>query len=155
WASLGARFYTAAVFAGCGLDVTGVPVASNEVYQQALADGEFDIGMAPETQAVRWRDQLRILGQMRRRRSPLFPDAPTFTELGLFEVKNSFTLILRQGAPQQAFDAIRRAGLRAAEQQDLRTKLEQFGLEMRDAADPPAEPFADEIRLFRDFAQKA
>ncbi len=73
----------------------------------------------------------RILATSGARRSPQYPDVPTFKESG-YDIEGSawYALFAPAGTPAPIIDPLAKAAIEAIRQPDVRQKLEPLGLEV-------------------------
>jgi tripartite-type tricarboxylate transporter receptor subunit TctC len=115
-----------------GLEMTHVPYKGTAPAMQAIAAGEIaaistvvaDIGTLVKA------GKARLLATAGARRSPQFPDVPTFREQG-FDVEGEgwYALFAPAGTSAATIDRLSRAAIAAVRDPALRQRLEQMGLE--------------------------
>jgi len=124
---LGVMFAKAA-----GIDMIHVPYKGTAPALQALTAGEIsaistvvaDIGNLVKG------GKARLLATAGAKRSPQFPDVPTFRESGYdIEGESWYALFAPAGTPKAAIDRISAAAVSAVHEPALRQKLEGIGLE--------------------------
>lgn len=94
-----------------GVDITTVPFEGPEQIA-ALLGGHVDVALAHPAPIVQHvsAGRLRVIGVFRERRSPLFPDAETFKELGYDVTLGVYNfLIAPKGTPPAVADTIQHA----------------------------------------------
>jgi len=115
-----------------GLDLTHIPYKGTAQVLQALIAGEIpaavlaiaDLGTLAQS------GKARILASAGASRSPQYPDVPTFKESG-YDIEGSawYALFAPAGTPRSVVDRLAAAAVAAAQQPDLRQKIEPLGLE--------------------------
>lgn len=73
-----------------GADITYIPYTGTGATETALVGGEVDMLWGYTTVAVRQGDATRVLAVATEERHPLFPDSPTFGELGIEMVGGAY-----------------------------------------------------------------
>lgn len=73
-----------------GAETTYIPYTGTGATETALVGGEVDVLWGYTTVAVRQADAVRVLAVATEDRHPLFPDAPTFRELGIEMVGGAY-----------------------------------------------------------------
>lgn len=73
-----------------GVETTYIPYTGTGATETALVGGEVDILWGYTTVAVRQGDATRVLAVATEERHPLFPDSPTFRELGIEMVGGAY-----------------------------------------------------------------
>jgi tripartite-type tricarboxylate transporter receptor subunit TctC len=73
-----------------GAAMTYIPYTGTGATESALLGGEVDVLWGYTTVAARQGDAVRVLGVSTEERHPLFPDAPTFRELGIEMVGGAY-----------------------------------------------------------------
>ena len=107
-----ARLSMAALVYELNLDVFHVPYPSSGPYYAAILSGEVQIGFATDNVVSPFGDKVRVLAVTGNGRSPLFPDSPTFAELGFPGIVDgvSYAAFVRTGTPreisQRLYDAV-------------------------------------------------
>ena len=91
-----------------GLNVVHIPYTSGGgPYFQALASGEVQMGFVAESVAKTLADRVKVLAVTGRARSANFPNAPTFTDLGIAQIAGfSFSLNLPAATPKDVVDKL-------------------------------------------------
>lgn len=115
-----------------GLDLTHIPYKGTAPVLQALASGEIPAAVLPiaDLGTLVQSGRGRILATSGARRSPQYPDVPTFKESG-YDIEGSawYALFAPAGTPKAIVDRLARAAVDAARQPDLRQRLDPLGLE--------------------------
>jgi tripartite-type tricarboxylate transporter receptor subunit TctC len=114
-----------------GTDIVHVPYKGAGPMMQDLIAGNVDLafdGMgtsAPQIKA----GKLRALAVSTPKRSPLFPDVPTLTELGIpdFDVTTWYAIWVPKGTPKEITDKLYQEIVKALQQPDIRAIWEQQG----------------------------
>ncbi|WP_410216832.1 tripartite tricarboxylate transporter substrate binding protein [Paracoccus sp. (in: a-proteobacteria)] len=87
-----------------GAELTYIPYTGTGATETALVGGEVDVLWGYTTVAVRQADATRVLAVATEERHPLFPDAPTFKELGIDMVGGAYRGI---GVPSSTPEEVR------------------------------------------------
>jgi tripartite-type tricarboxylate transporter receptor subunit TctC len=124
-----------------GTDIVHVPYKGAGPMMQDLIAGNVDLafdGMgtsAPQIKA----GKLRALAVSTAKRSPLFPDVPTLTELGIpdFDVTTWYAIWVPKGTPKEITDKLYQEIVKALQQPDIKAIWEQQGAVA--GGEPPAE----------------
>jgi tripartite-type tricarboxylate transporter receptor subunit TctC len=114
-----------------GTDIVHVPYKGAGPMMQDLIAGNVDLafdGMgtsAPQIKA----GKLRALAVSTPKRSPLFPDVPTLTELGIpdFDVTTWYAIWVPKGTPKEITDKLYQEIVKALQQPDIKAIWEQQG----------------------------
>ena len=151
------RLSTEALLRGAGLDLVHIPYGPGAAFVQGLVAGDVQLGFVAESGAASFGDRFRVLAVSGTKRSPRFPDAPTFAELGLKEIPGlSFSFSVAAGTPAPIMDKLRSAISQALQQSDVKAQFAKAGYEIIEL--PPnvaAQQQADMARLFADIAAKS
>jgi tripartite-type tricarboxylate transporter receptor subunit TctC len=116
-----------------GLELTYIPYKGTAQALPALMSGEIpaavltlnDLGMAVQS------GKARILAATGAKRSPQYPDVPTFKESG-YDIEGLawYALYAPAGTPKEIVDALSRAASEAIRQPDVKQRLEPLGLDV-------------------------
>ncbi len=115
-----------------GLELTYIPYKGTAQALPALMSGEIpaavltlnDLGSAVQS------GKARILATTGPRRSPQYPDVPTFRESGYnIEGLAWYAMYAPAGTPKEIVDALSRAAIDAIHQPDVKQRLEPLGLD--------------------------
>jgi tripartite-type tricarboxylate transporter receptor subunit TctC len=115
-----------------GLELTYIPYKGTAQALPALMAGEIpaavltlnDLGAAVQS------GKARILAISGAKRSPQYPDVPTFKESGYdIEGLGWYALYAPAGMPKEIVDALSRAAIDAIRQPDVKQRLEPLGLD--------------------------
>ncbi|MBS0519318.1 MAG: ABC transporter substrate-binding protein [Proteobacteria bacterium] len=115
-----------------GIELTHVPYKGTAQVLQALVAGEVPAAVLPiaDLGTLAKAGKGRILASSGARRSPQYPDVPTFKESGYaIEGAAWYALFAPAGTPAETVEPLARAAIDAAHQPDLRQRLEPLGLE--------------------------
>jgi tripartite-type tricarboxylate transporter receptor subunit TctC len=124
-----------------GTDIVHVPYKGAGPMMQDLIAGNVDMafdGMgtsAPQIKA----SKLRALAVSTAKRSPLIPDVPTLTELGIpdFDVTTWYAMWVPKGTPKEITEKLYQEVAKALQQPDIKQIWEQQGAVA--GGEPPAE----------------
>ncbi len=150
------RLQSEALFRGLGLSVVHVPYRASSNYLIGIANNEVQMGFTSEGSILGIGARARILGVTGETRSTHFPDAPTFAELGLPEIRGlTYWANVRAGTPKPIFDRLETLITQAMRTPEMRAVSQKLGL------DPVALPSAvaakrllDEARVFANVAKQ-
>jgi tripartite-type tricarboxylate transporter receptor subunit TctC len=116
-----------------GLELTYIPYKGTAQVVPALISGEVPAAMLTinDLGALVQSGKGRILATSGAKRSPQYPDVPTFKESG-YDIEGSawYALFAPAGTPATVVDPLARAAIEAIRQPDVRQKLEPLGLEV-------------------------
>jgi tripartite-type tricarboxylate transporter receptor subunit TctC len=115
-----------------GIELTLVPYKGTAPALQALASGEIPaavLGIA-DLGTLLQSGGGRILATSGVRRSPQYPDVPTFRESG-YDIEGSswYALFAPAGTPKEVVERLAGAAIDAVHQPDVRQRIEPLGLE--------------------------
>ena len=115
-----------------GLDLVHVPYKGTANVLQALTAGEIPAAIVPiaDIGGLVQAGKARMLAVSGGRRSPQYPDVPTFKESG-YDIEGSawYALFAPAGTPKEIVDKLAKAAIEAVRQPDLKQKIEPLGLE--------------------------
>jgi tripartite-type tricarboxylate transporter receptor subunit TctC len=115
-----------------GLDLVHVPYKGTASVLQALVAGEIPAAVLPisDLGSLARSGKARILASSGAKRSPQYPDVPTFKESG-YDIEGSawYALFAPAGTPKEAVDTLSAAAIAAAHAPDLRQRLDPLGME--------------------------
>jgi tripartite-type tricarboxylate transporter receptor subunit TctC len=125
--------YLGVMFAkAAGLQMTHIPYKGTAPALQALIGGEIKAAMfvlADALTSVR-SGKARLLAVAGEKRASLAPEVPTFKELGYdLEASAWYALFAPAGTPKDLVAKYAKAAIDAVQAPDMKTKLEQMGLE--------------------------
>lgn len=143
------------VIRGQGLDIVHVPYAGAGPQFQGMATGDVAMGMITEAAAQAFGDRMRIIAVTGKQRSTMFPDAPTFIELGFPQLRgSSFSMNLPAGVPKATFDKLYATASRVLLQPEVKAGFDKLRYEITNL--PPdviTKNIADEAKIFADIAR--
>jgi tripartite-type tricarboxylate transporter receptor subunit TctC len=115
-----------------GIELTHVPYKGTASVLQALLAGEIPAAVLPiaDLGALVQSGKGRILATSGAKRSPQYPDVPTFRESG-YDIEGSawYALFAPAGTPKDVVEGLGRAANDAVRQPDVRQRIEPLGLE--------------------------
>ncbi|HZQ00999.1 MAG TPA: tripartite tricarboxylate transporter substrate-binding protein [Reyranella sp.] len=115
-----------------GLDLVHVPYKGTANVLQALVSGEIPAAVVPiaDIGGLAQSGKARMLAVSGAKRSPQYPDVPTFKESG-YDIEGSawYALFAPAGTSREIVDKLAKAAIDAVQQPDLRQKIEPLGLE--------------------------
>jgi tripartite-type tricarboxylate transporter receptor subunit TctC len=115
-----------------GLELTHIPYKGTASVLQALMSGEIPAAVLPiaDLGTLAQSGKGRILATSGAKRSPQYPDVPTFRESGYdFEGSAWYALFAPAGTPKDIVDKLAQAAIDAVRLPDLRQRIEPLGLE--------------------------
>ncbi len=118
------RLTTEVFLHNAGITVTHIPYNGGPRFTQAVMSGEVHFGVVGERTAAASVDKFRVLATTGARRSELFPNAPTFSELKIQSVPGlSYSLNVRTETPRPIIERLRAAASAALQRPEVRTTL--------------------------------
>jgi tripartite-type tricarboxylate transporter receptor subunit TctC len=134
-----------------GIQLLHVPYRGSAPSGQALASGEVDLllGLVPESLQAVQNAGARPIAVAAAKRSPSFPNVPTFPELGFdnVQVYALNALMVPAGTPRAIIDAINREANNALNTPAIRERMAKLGL---DPVGGTPEAFGEHLRRERD-----
>ncbi len=115
-----------------GLDLTHVPYKGTAAVLPALVSGEIPAAVLPisDIGGLAKSGKARLLAVSGAKRSPQYPDVPTFRESGYnIEGVAWFALFAPAGTPKEIVDKLAKAAIDAVHEPDLKQKIEPLGIE--------------------------
>jgi tripartite-type tricarboxylate transporter receptor subunit TctC len=139
-----------------GVTAAYIPYSAAGPYIQALASGDIQIGFVSEQQAISLGDKMKVLGITGERRRPPYVDVPTFSELGLPQIRgNTFSLSVRSGTPAAVIEKLYSAASRALQDPQVKLQFSNMQLEITNQRpEVAAKEIAEKARFFAEVAQK-
>jgi len=115
-----------------GIELTHGPYKGGAPAMQALLSGEIAAAVLTLTdlgQQAR-AGKVRVLATSGAKRSPQYPELPTFKESG-YDIEGSawYALFAPAGTPKEIVDRLAAAAIDAVRQPDVKQRLEPFGME--------------------------
>ena len=126
-----AHVFAAAFVKAAGINVTYVPFKGDADASVAVAGGHVDahVGVPVAYKSLVEANKVRILGVAADKRSPLYPDIPTWKEQGLDVVITSFHGVFApRGTPAGVLKVLETAIEKTMGEKDIREKMEASGL---------------------------
>ncbi len=123
-----------------GIELQAVPYKGTPQMAQEAAAGEIACAISPQANFAELikGGRLRLLATTGERRSPVFPQTPTFTESGFAELQSEewFAIFARSGTPQPLLDGVTAAVRSIGQRESYRKALADMGFvpETRDGA---------------------
>lgn len=115
-----------------GIDLVHVPYKGTAAVLQALVSGEIPAAVLPisDLGTLARSGKARVLASSGAKRSPQYPDVPTFKESG-YEIEGSawYALFAPAGTPAEIVDTLSKAAIAAAQAPDLKQRLDPLGME--------------------------
>lgn len=113
-----------------GSDVTWINMAgAGPSLQELMAKGlDIVVCSLPEAQILLNSEKIRCLGVMNNQRLPVFPDVPTFKELGVdWQISSYRGIVLPLGVPESRFMILEEAVAKAAKSEEYLEYLRSTG----------------------------
>ena len=131
------RVPTEMVLQQLGLDVVHVPYPSSASYNKAMITGEVQLGTLGPGDVATLGDGVRVLAITGEKRSPAYPDVPTFAELGFPQVLGAmFSLNGPAGLPPAVVNKVYEAAAYALRQPSVQEQFTKLYAEIE--IEPPA-----------------
>ena len=115
-----------------GIELVHVPYKGTASVLQALVSGEIPAAVLPisDLGTLARSGKARVLASSGAKRSPQYPEVPTFKESG-YEIEGSawYALFAPAGTPGEIVDTLSKAAIAAAQAPDLRQRLDPLGME--------------------------
>ena len=115
-----------------GIELVHVPYKGTAAVLQALVSGEIPAAVLPisDLGTLARSGKARVLASSGAKRSPQYPDVPTFKESG-YDIEGSawYALFAPAGTPMEIVDTLSKAATAAAHAPDLRQRLDPLGME--------------------------
>ena len=115
-----------------GVELVHVPYKGTASVLQALVSGEIPAAVLPisDLGTLARSGKARVLASSGAKRSPQYPEVPTFMESG-YEIEGSawYALFAPAGTPAEIVNTLSKAAIAAAQAPDLRQRLDPLGLE--------------------------
>jgi tripartite-type tricarboxylate transporter receptor subunit TctC len=115
-----------------GVELVHVPYKGTASVLQALVSGEIPAAVLPisDLGTLARSGKARVLASSGAKRSPQYPEVPTFKESG-YEIEGSawYALFAPAGTPAGTVNSLSKAAIAAAQAPDLRQRLDPLGLE--------------------------
>lgn len=139
-----------------GLNMLHVPYSKPQEGYLAIATGEVDMGIVSEANVISFGERIRILALSGAQRSPKYPNAPTFTEVGFPLLQGfKFSLNAPRGVPQPILNKLSSAASYSLKQADIIAQLRKLDL---DIVGQPADEATKELaalgKFFGELASK-
>lgn len=115
-----------------GIELTHIPYKGTASVLPALISGEIPAAVLPiaDIGGLAKSGKARLLAVSGAKRSPQYPDVPTFKESG-YDIEGSawYALFAPAGTPKEAVDKLAKAAIAAVQQDDFKQKMEPLGVE--------------------------
>lgn len=124
--------YMGAIRSKFDINIVDIPYKSSTAYHQALAANEVQLAFSAVSNALpmfqaKKAKPLAVSGE---RRHPLFPDVPTFTEVGVPEVEGlKFMVFAPAGTPKAVIDKLNAAYITALQHPDMKVRIANLDLQ--------------------------
>ena len=144
------------VIRGLALNIVHIPYSGAAPQYQGMASGDVAIGITTESAAQTFGEKLRIIAVTGKQRSTMFPDAPTFTELGFPQIRgSSFSMSVPVGVPKAVFDKLYKTASQALQQPEVKVGFDRLRYEITNTPpDVTARNIAEEAKVFADIAKE-
>ena len=112
-----------------GLDIVSVPYNGGAPFIAGIIAGQVQLGwMNVLTTTGPGKGRVKALAVTGDGRDPVYPDVPTFPEVGIAKLGGSwYTLNVPTGTPKNVIDKLNAAGNQALQQQEVRESLSKIG----------------------------
>jgi len=139
-----------------GIKVVHVPYKASANYLLAIATNEVQMGFTSEGSMMPLASRLRVLAVTGDKRATNFPDAPTFTELGLPEVRGvTYTVNVRAGTPKPIFDRLESLLIQVMKTPELQAQTAKMGLDpVAHSSAMTSRRLTDDNRMFTAIAKQ-
>lgn len=139
------RLQTEMLLQGTGARVLNVQYREAGGLMQALVTGESSMGFLAESQADALGDKVTVLATTGATRSPSYPNAPTFAELGFPNMQGiKYSMNVARNTPASVVKVLHEASSRVLGQPAVREALEKLRFEIVEA---PADVVAQRLQL--------
>jgi tripartite-type tricarboxylate transporter receptor subunit TctC len=117
---------------GAGIKLTYVPYSGSGATKPAVLGGHVSCIIGHPTQAVELGDQVRVLAMASEERSKVFPDVPTFKELGYGDIdEGSFRGVAAPpGTPKEIVDRLAGAFKKTNANPEYVKKMTEMGFDL-------------------------
>jgi tripartite-type tricarboxylate transporter receptor subunit TctC len=117
---------------GAGIKLTYVPYSGSGATKPAVLGGHVSCIVGHPTQAVELGDQVRVLAMASEERSKVFPDVPTFKELGYGDIEEgSFRGVAAPpGTPKEIVDRLASAFKKTNSNPEYVKKMTEMGFDL-------------------------
>ena len=139
-------------------DVVFVRYPSGAPLMQGLAVGDVHFGFLGEATSMAIADRTRALATMGKQRSAVFPDAPTFGELGHPNFPTGVTdaLFVRTGTDRAIIAKLHDAVMKSLELPAVKERFAKLNLIiLGDAHEVAVKSYVEKVRLFTKIAEEA
>lgn len=150
------RMLGEAIFGDMGLSLVSVPFPSGAPYYLALAAGDVHVGLIAASSGASLGDKVRLLAITGERRASWLPDLPTFQEMGLTVLGQSFSINIRNGTPKPVVDRLYAIAAQALEQPGVKFTLDTLQMDIVARRPEVAlKSLLDQARSYAAIAKKA
>ena len=125
---------------------------------QGLATGEVHFGFLGEATSMAIADRTRALATMGKTRSGVFPDAPTYAELGYPNFPSGVTdaLFVRAGTDRAIIAALHDAVMKSLQQPAVKDRFAKTNLIiLGESHETSLKNYIEKVRLFTNIAEEA
>jgi tripartite-type tricarboxylate transporter receptor subunit TctC len=145
-----------ALYRELGVNAVHIPYPTGGGVIQGLVAGDIQLGFIGESAVIPLKGRLQVLATTGEGRSPLFPDTPTFAELGIPNVPGlGYSLNAPAGTPKEIITKLHDAAARALDMPEVKARFAQHQLVIvKSTPEAAAKDLADQGALFSDVATK-
>lgn len=149
------RLYAELLNQHFGTSITYIPYSGSAPLDQAVISGDVHFAFLGDLQVANMGDRIRVLALSGEKRKSQYPDAATFSELGLPLQSVLYSLHVPLGTPKAAFDKLYLAASRALEQAEVRASFAKVqSVTVNLPPDVTAKKVAEVSNLYAEVARK-
>jgi tripartite-type tricarboxylate transporter receptor subunit TctC len=151
------RLLTEVILREKGLDAVFIPYAGGSQFATALLSGsDIGFGLNSDAVVIGWGERFRVLAVTGDERSRLYPQAPTFRELGFPQIPGiSYSLNARAGTPGPILDKLRSAAARALQNPEVRASFARIYFDVAEQSPAQAkQTLLERAKLFSSIAKQ-
>lgn len=139
-----------------GIAALYVPYSAAGPYYQGIVSSEVHLGLAAESTALSFREKLKVLAVTGRRRSALFADAPTFSEIGNPHIPGlAYSLNVAAGTPKTIVEKLHVASLKMLQQPEVIGTFAKLQMEViADSPEVAERRLADTAKFLSEVAKR-
>ncbi len=138
-----------------GFQILNVPFSSGGGAIQAVISTQIDATIVSAASARSMGENLRVLALTGTKRAAEYPEAPTFRELGMENLRGlSYTMNAPAGTPSAALDKLHAAASQALKQPDVIARIGKLNTEIVElSAETARRNLAQQAKFYADLAQ--
>jgi len=144
-----------AIYRQLGIEAAHIPYSTGGGYIQGLVAGDIQLALIGESAVIPLKGKLQVLATTGTR-SPVFPDTPTFAELGIANVPGlGYSLNVPAGTPKEIIAKLHAAAARALDMPEVRERFSRYQLVIvKSTPEAAAKDLAEQGALFAEIARK-